>query len=142
MNGPERSLEGTLHDAGVPRLISIGATAAVLSVMAGAFGRHALERQLEPRALEIFDTAARYQMYHSLAILLVAALAPRLGGKAPIIGRWFLAGIIIFSGSLYALALSGLRMLGAITPIGGLCFWAGWISLAVFARRAARPAAR
>ncbi|MCC7143682.1 MAG: DUF423 domain-containing protein [Candidatus Eisenbacteria bacterium] len=138
MTDRARGTEGAAHDAGVSRLIATGATAALLAVAAGAFGRHALERRLDQHALEIFDTAARYQMYHALAILLVAALAPRLGGRAPIVGRWFLAGILIFSGSLYALALSGLRMLGAITPIGGLCFWAGWISLAIYARRAGR----
>jgi len=106
-----------------------GAANACLSVMAGAFGAHALRARLSPEMLAIFETAARYQMYHALGLLAVArALNPgRLGDAA---GWLMLGGIVLFSGSLYVLALSGIRQLGAITPLGGLCFIAAW---AVFA---------
>ena len=117
-------------------MIVAGAWASLLAVAAGAFGRHLLESRLDEHALQIFDTGARYQMYHGLALLLVAALAPRLGGSnVTLIGRLFVAGIIIFSGSLYALALTGVKMLGAITPLGGICFWMGWILLVRAGRR-------
>jgi uncharacterized membrane protein YgdD (TMEM256/DUF423 family) len=118
-------------------LIVAGGMASLLAVAAGAFGRHLLESRLTPHALDIFDTGARYQMYHGLALLLVASLAPRLGGNATKIGRFFLAGIIIFSGSLYALALTGIKILGAVTPLGGICFWIGWILLVRAGRRLA-----
>lgn len=111
-------------------LIAAGAVNAGLAVAAGAFGAHALRSRLEPRALEIFETAARYQMYHALAMLLCAALATS-GARA---AGWILqAGIIVFCGSLYALALSDVKWLGAITPIGGLAFLVGWAYLAVSA---------
>ncbi len=117
-------------------MIMAGGWASLLAVAAGAFGRHFLESRLDEHALQIFDTGARYQMYHGLALLLVAALAPRLSGSnVTLIGRLFVAGIIIFSGSLYALALSGVKMLGAITPLGGICFWMGWILLVRAGRR-------
>lgn len=108
-----------------------GAASAFLAVAAGAFGAHALKGKLAVDLLEVFETAARYQMYHALA-LVFAALAyerwvtPQLGWA----GWLFIAGTIIFSGSLYLLALTGTRWLGAVTPLGGLCFLAGWASLA------------
>lgn len=108
-------------------LIALGALNAAIAVAAGAFGAHALRARLEPRALEIFETGARYQMYHALAILLCGALATRGAQQA----GWVLqAGIVIFSGSLYALALTGVKGLGAITPLGGVAFLAGWLWLA------------
>ena len=113
-------------------LITAGALDAGLAVAAGAFGAHALRGRLEPRALEIFETAARYQMYHGLAILLCALIAT---SGARIAGWVFQAGIVLFSGSLYALALSDVKWLGAITPIGGLAFLVGWVYLAVSALR-------
>ena len=102
-----------------------GAANACLSVMAGAFGAHALRSRLSPEMLAIFETAARYQMYHALGLIAVAlALNPgRLGNAA---GWLMLVGIVLFSGSLYVLALSGIRQLGAVTPLGGLCFIAAW----------------
>ncbi len=108
-------------------LVALGALNAAIAVAAGAFGAHALRERLEPRALEIFETGARYQMYHALGILLCGVLATRGAQQA----GWVLqVGIVIFSGSLYALALSGVKGLGAITPIGGVAFLAGWAWLA------------
>lgn len=108
-------------------LIALGALNAAIAVGAGAFGAHGLRERLEPRALEIFETAARYQMYHALAIVLCGVLATRGATTA----GWILqAGIVVFSGSLYALALTGVKGLGAITPLGGLAFLVGWLYLA------------
>lgn len=111
-------------------LVALGAVNAALAVAAGAFGAHGLRERLEPRALEIFETAARYHMYHALAMIVAGMLAARGPGWA------FQAGIVIFSGSLYALAMTDVKALGAITPIGGLAFLVGWIWLAVTAWRA------
>lgn len=113
-------------------LITAGALDAGLAVAAGAFGAHALRDRLEPRALEIFETATRYQMYHALAILVCALIA---SSGARTAGWIFQAGIVVFSGSLYTLALTDVKWLGAITPIGGLAFIAGWAYLAVSALR-------
>jgi uncharacterized membrane protein YgdD (TMEM256/DUF423 family) len=111
----------------------LGCTFALLGVAAGAFGAHALRERLEPSLLAAFETAARYQMYHALALLAVALLLqpPRAPSAAASAAGWcFTVGIVLFCGSLYALALSGVRVLGAITPLGGLCFLAGWALLA------------
>ena len=113
-------------------LLAAGAIDAGLAVAAGAFGAHALRERLEPRALEIFETAARYQMYHALAIVLCAVLATSGARTA---GWIFQAGIVIFSGSLYLLAATDVKVLGAITPLGGLAFLVGWAWLAVTALR-------
>jgi uncharacterized membrane protein YgdD (TMEM256/DUF423 family) len=88
--------------------------------MAGAFAAHGLKPRLSADALAIFETGARYQMYHALAMALAALIAQTRAAAL------FLVGIILFSGSLYLLALTGIGILGAITPIGGLCFIAGW----------------
>jgi uncharacterized membrane protein YgdD (TMEM256/DUF423 family) len=112
-----------------------GAVAGLIAVGFGAFGAHGLRGRLTPEMLAVFETGVRYQMYHALALLLVAALAPRLAGTAGVAYRaagWlFVAGIALFSGSLYLLAVTGVTMLGAITPIGGVAFLAGWASLIV-----------
>ena len=113
-------------------LVAAGAINAALSVGAGAFGAHALRQRLEPRALEIFETGSRYHIYHALAMILCALIATS-GSRTS--GWMFQAGIVIFSGSLYALAITDVKILGAITPIGGLLFLAGWIYLAVTAQR-------
>lgn len=110
---------------------SAGALSAFLAVAAGAFGAHTLRSQLTPEMLAVFETGARYQMYHAIALFLAAYAT---GGEEDCrFGRWagwsFLAGTVLFSFSLYALALSGIRMLGAITPFGGVAFLAGWIFL-------------
>lgn len=107
----------------------LGAVNGFLAVAAGAFGAHALKQRLTPEALAVFETGARYQMYHALALLLVAALAAN-GRDLDASGWAFLAGIVLFSGSLYALALSGVKVLGAVTPLGGVAFLVGWALLA------------
>jgi uncharacterized membrane protein YgdD (TMEM256/DUF423 family) len=115
---------------------TVGAVSAFVSVAAGAFGAHALRDRLEPDLLAVFETGARYQMYHALALFAVAWIATAApSGWATWAGRLFLIGTLVFSGSLYALALSGVRTLGAITPFGGVAFLAGWLCLAVAARR-------
>ena len=104
-----------------------------LSIIAGAFASHALREKLSERALEIFETAARYQMYHALALLLVALLISQTESFQPslVIAGWaFIIGVTVFSGSLYALSLTDIKVLGAITPLGGLAFIIGWGALA------------
>lgn len=113
-------------------LIALGALNAAIAIAAGAFGAHALRARLEPRALEVFETGARYHMYHALALVLCGVIATRGATTA----GWILqAGIVVFSGSLYALALTGVKGLGAITPLGGLAFLVGWLWLAWSALR-------
>lgn len=112
----------------------IGALMGAVGVGLGAFGAHGLKGRLSPDMLAVFETGVRYHMYHALALLLTAALMSRVDTKGMAIAGWsFTAGIFIFSGSLYALALTGVTMLGAITPIGGVAFIAGWVALAVAA---------
>ncbi len=113
----------------------IGAVFGFLGVALGAFGAHGLRSRLTPELLAVFETGVRYHMYHTLAVLIVAAAIGRIGraGLLVISGWAFVAGIVIFSGSLYALALTGTRGFGAITPIGGLLFLIGWATLAAFA---------
>jgi uncharacterized membrane protein YgdD (TMEM256/DUF423 family) len=116
-------------------LLTLGALSGAISVAAGAFGAHALKDRLEPRLLEVFETAARYQMYHALALCLVAWLATIVPGRWPTISGWaFVAGTLLFSGSLYAMAFTGVRALGAITPLGGVAFLIGWGALFLAAR--------
>jgi len=110
-------------------LVAAGAINAAIAVAAGAFAAHALRGKLEPRALEVFETGARYHMYHALAMVLCGLLAATKPGWV------FQAGIALFSGSLYALALTDVKVLGAITPLGGLAFLVGWGWLAVSALR-------
>jgi uncharacterized membrane protein YgdD (TMEM256/DUF423 family) len=114
-----------------------GAASAALAVAAGAFGAHALKARLGADALAIWETGARYQIYHALALFAVAAAARAWGGRLPhAAGALFVAGTVLFSGSLYALALSGVRALGAVAPLGGTAFLAGWACLAWAALRA------
>jgi len=113
-----------------------GALSALLAVAAGAFGAHGLRARLTPDHLAVFETAARYQMYHALALLAVAWATTRWPGQLTQWSGWlFITGTVIFSGSLYALALTGIRWLGAITPLGGLAFMAGWLCLALAFQR-------
>ena len=113
-----------------------GALSAFTSVAAGAFGAHGLRQRLSPEMVSVFETAARYQMYHALALLAVAWAAGRWSGSALNLAGWcFMAGTLLFSGSLYALALFGARWLGAITPFGGLAFLLGWLAFAWSASR-------
>jgi uncharacterized membrane protein YgdD (TMEM256/DUF423 family) len=113
------------------RLYLLGAVAGFLAVAFGAFGGHALEARLAPEMLSVFETGVRYQMYHSLALFAAAWGYGRWPRRAFAFGgTLFAAGIVLFSGSLYALALSGERSLGVVTPLGGLAFLAGWLCLA------------
>ena len=118
-----------------PRIIAILAGVfGAIAVATGAFGAHGLADRLEPRMLEIWETAARYQMYHALALFGAAWLAHQTQGPgANVAAIAFTMGILIFSGSLYALALSNVKVLGAITPIGGLAFIVGWVAVVVAA---------
>jgi len=116
--------------------LAIAAILAGISVAGGAFASHALKNQLTPRSIEIFETGVRYQMYHALALLMVALLLTRAEvGQIPLIaaGSAFIIGIAIFSGSLYGLSLTGIKWLGAITPLGGVAFLIGWGCLTVAA---------
>ena len=109
----------------------IGAVAAFLAVGFGAFGAHGLRGRLSPEMMAVFESAVRYHMYHALALLIVALTLARIDGWLIRTAGWcFVAGIVLFSGSLYVLALSGATILGAITPLGGLAFLAGWACLA------------
>ena len=109
---------------------AFGAATGFLAVAAGAFGSHALKATLEPDLLEVFETGARYQTLHALALVAVSLALTRDSTRAL---RWaaalFAAGQLIFPGSLYALALSGTRGWGAVTPLGGLCYLGGWLAL-------------
>jgi uncharacterized membrane protein YgdD (TMEM256/DUF423 family) len=114
----------------------LGAVLAATAVAAGAFGAHGLKDRLSADDLDTFQTAARYHMYHALALLAVGYAAQRFGGGLVTASGWlFLAGVVLFSGSLYILALSGVRALGAVAPIGGVCLLAGWGCLALAAWR-------
>jgi uncharacterized membrane protein YgdD (TMEM256/DUF423 family) len=116
----------------------LGSVSGLLGVAAGAFGAHALRERLSADLLAVFETGARYQMYHALALLAVALAAARWPGGGWALSGWlFAAGTLVFSGSLYLLALTGARWLGAVTPLGGLCFLGGWAALALVGRRAA-----
>ena len=107
-----------------------GAVLAAVAVMAGAFGAHALEEMVSPERLETFQIGVQYHMTHALALLLVA-WASRRGGKTLVYaGYLFLTGITVFSGSLYLLVLTDTPWLGAVTPLGGVAFIAGWLTLA------------
>ena len=110
----------------------IGALAGVVGVGLGAFGAHGLRGRLTPEMLAVFETGVRYHMYHALALVAPAALMGRLDGRFINAAGWlFTAGIVLFSGSLYAVALTGVTIFGAITPIGGVAFLAGWACLAI-----------
>lgn len=114
-----------------------GAILCGLGVGLGAFGAHGLQSRLSAEMLAVFDTGVRYHFVHALGLLAVGWAADRWPTSTVSASGWlFVAGILIFSGSLYLLALTGLRWLGAITPIGGLCLIAGWLLLAVGALRA------
>lgn len=127
------------HGASMERFFAVvGALSGFVAVGAGAFGAHGLKAWLAPDLLAVFETAARYQMFHALALLAVAWAVGRWPGRAASASGWcFIAGSVIFCGSLYLLALSGVRAFGAITPVGGVLFLAGWLLLAIAAWRGA-----
>ena len=134
-DGPRGALHEVQQQAG-RRWVVLGALLGCAGVAAGAFGAHGLRKVLSPELLAIYHTGARYHLIHALALVLVGALAPRLAGAGrrgravDVAGAGFALGVLIFSGSLYVLAISGQRWLGAITPIGGVAFMVGWLSLA------------
>ena len=108
-----------------------GTLSALVSVGAGAFGAHGLKGRLDPEMLSIFEVGARYQMYHAFALIAAAWLQTKWPSKLLTIGGWmFVAGTILFSGSLYMLSMTDEKWLGMITPFGGLAFMAGWACLA------------
>ena len=115
----------------------VGAISGMTAVALSAFGAHALEGVISERLMDVFQTAADYQFYHSLALLLVALLGVNYPSSKKL--KWttglFTVGIVLFSGSLYLLSLSGIRWLGMVTPIGGIAFILGWLTLAIFAAK-------
>ncbi|MCK6484247.1 MAG: DUF423 domain-containing protein [Phycisphaerae bacterium] len=119
--------------------IAVAAANGFIAVAAGAFGAHALKERLAPDLRDIFDLAARYQIIHALAMLAAGLLVERWSTDRPrvlIAAAWcFFVGIVLFSGSLYALSLSGVRAWGAVTPFGGAAFLAGWLLLMIGAMR-------
>jgi uncharacterized membrane protein YgdD (TMEM256/DUF423 family) len=110
-----------------------GALLAMLSVAVGAFGAHLLEPIIGADAIQVYETGVQYHMMHALGLILIAILAGQWGESARLrwSGRLLLAGIILFSGSLYVLSITGITILGAITPLGGICFLTGWLLLAI-----------
>ena len=116
--------------------LAIAAINGGLAVASGAFAAHGLQGRLDAQALQTFETGARYHMYHALAIGLAAfAMRDAAAGPATTAAGFFLAGILLFSGSLYLLALTGVRSFGLVTPFGGVCFLIGWGLLAFAATR-------
>jgi len=108
----------------------LGCAVAWLSVAGGAFGAHALRTRITPELLDIFQTGTRYAMVHALALLVTGLVAARVKGRATAVaGGAFVAGVVLFTGSLWLMALTGARWLGAITPLGGLFFLIGWLAL-------------
>lgn len=117
--------------------VVVGSVLAGLGVALGAFGAHALKARLAPELLAVYETAVRYQLVHALALLATAAVHARWPGRLAAAAGWLFAlGVLLFSGSLYALVLTGVRGLGAITPLGGLAMICGWMCLAAAAWRA------
>lgn len=117
-------------------IVTCAAIALMVGVGTGAFGAHGLRAHVAPHLLDVWQTAVLYQFVHALGLLGIAALQPRLHARLASAGAAFLlAGILIFSGSLYALVLSGVRLIGAITPIGGVSFMIGWLLVALAALR-------
>lgn len=123
------------------RLFAIlGAASAFVGVAAGAFGAHALKARLAPDLLSIFEVGVRYQLVHALALFAVAWACARWPGRLAAASGWaFVAGTVLFSGSLYLLALTGIRAFGVVTPVGGVLFLAGWLLLAAAAWRGGPP---
>ena len=124
------------------RWLLVGISGGFLAVALGAFGAHALKDRLDQNSLSIFKTATEYLMFHSLALIGLGIWATTSSEGSPpraasLVGGLFSAGIVLFSGSLYALALTGIRKLGMITPLGGLSFLCGWIAWGVTVWRGA-----
>jgi uncharacterized membrane protein YgdD (TMEM256/DUF423 family) len=130
--GGGRRLRQNIMEKSMERFFGVaGAVAAMIGVILGAFGAHGLRGRLSPTDMEIFDTGVRYHLYHALGLFAVAWAASRWPSGATTLAGWsMIVGIVIFSGSLYTLVLTGQRWLGAVTPIGGLALIAGWAALA------------
>ena len=111
-------------------LLLLGSLSGFFSVAAGAFGAHALKQKLTPDMLSVFEVGARYQIYHALAMCISAWATTIAPGILALLSGWLFSGSLIFSGSLYLLALTGVRVFGAITPIGGVLLLLGWFCLA------------
>lgn len=122
-----------MHTDAAVSLLRLTAILGFLGVALGAFGAHGLRSRVSADLVDVWKTGVLYHLVHTLALLGVAVAGPRVGAPRLVAGL-FLAGILVFSGSLYALVLSGQRWLGAITPLGGAAFLAGWVALAVSAR--------
>ena len=121
-------------------LIAIGSLLAALAVAAGAFGAHMLKTVLDPPMLAVFETAARYQMYHALGMIAVGLAGLVLDRPEMARAGWcFVAGVLLFCGSLYCVSLLGIRWMGAVTPVGGVAFITGWILFGWSAWRGPRP---
>ncbi|NOX08086.1 MAG: DUF423 domain-containing protein [Gammaproteobacteria bacterium] len=121
--------------------LSLGAASAMLAVILGAFGAHGLRGKLDPSLFNAFQTGVEYQMYHALALVMVGILfgqCPTAGWRLRWSGYLFTTGIILFSGSLYVLAVSGMRWLGMITPLGGVCFIGAWLLLLIYAMQSGK----
>ncbi len=113
-------------------ILAFGASAAMVAVILGAFAAHGLKGQLSSEMLAVFQTGVQYQFYHALGLLAVGIIAKHLSSGLVIrAGQCFIAGIVLFSGSLYALALTSVKWLGPVTPIGGVCFIVGWLLLSI-----------
>ena len=106
--------------------VKIAGILGFIGVLAGAFGAHALKARLTPELLHAWNTGVQYQLVHALALLAMGLFAKAGTWKVGWIGRFFLAGVILFSGSLYVLSVTGIKIFGAITPLGGICFLIGW----------------
>jgi uncharacterized membrane protein YgdD (TMEM256/DUF423 family) len=118
--------------------IAIGAIAGAIGVVLGAFGAHALKARLSPELLTVYQTGVQYHLWHALGLAAIGVVAVHLPASAPLkwAGWLMLAGIVLFSGSLYALATTGARWLGAITPFGGAAFVAAWLAFTYAVLRA------
>ena len=123
-----------------PFWIRLGAILAGLAVAAGAFGAHVIRNRVSTRMLEVFETGAHYQIVHALALIAIGLIAMQRSSTAlNVAGIAFAIGILLFSGSLYALSISGITKLGLITPLGGIAFLVGWTALAVAGRGNTAP---
>lgn len=121
-----------------PVFLLLSALCGFTSVALGAFAAHGLRERLEPALLAVFQTGVQYQMYHALALLGIALWLRTVGSNfwLSAAGWLFILGVVLFSGSLYALAFGAPRWLGPVTPLGGLCFLLGWAALAVYGFKA------
>ena len=126
-------------DPAARRLLATGAILAGLGVAAGAFGAHGLRDHLSPASLETFRTGASYQLLHGIAIVAIAGAMSHFDKRRLATAGWLLVlWVVLFSGSLYALSLSGIRGFGLVTPLGGVSLIAGWCTLAIAAKRSGR----